>query len=133
LHLAGLKPEKTELIQSFVDKKLGVGSLERIDVVGTSLDELEIKFKGARDSLAAEMALKPDPWSASKAVDGLIRSGYFRTQEKRSIPDIIATLVEQDPRAKGRDKMIYSTVKRRFDKGKIQGEKLDNGWHYWAI
>jgi uncharacterized protein (DUF362 family) len=132
LHLAGIRPEKTELIQAFIEKKLGVGSLENIDIVGVSLDELEAKFKEARDSLAAEIAQKPEPWSASKAVDGLIRSGYFRLSEKRSIPDVVAALVEQDSRAKGRDKIIYSTVKRRFDKGKIQGERHGNEWHYWA-
>jgi uncharacterized protein (DUF362 family) len=133
LHLAGIRPEKTELIQAFVEKKLGIGNLEKIDVVGVSLDELEAKFKKARDSLAAEIAQKVDPWSASKAVDDLIRSGYFKTSEKRTIPDIVAALIERDPRTKGRDKMVYSTVKRRFDKGKIQGEKHDNEWHFWTI
>ena len=132
LHLAGIKPEKTELIQAFVEKKLGVGSLENIDVVGVSLDELEIKFKEARDLLAAEIAQKPEPWSASKAIDGLIRSGYFEPSMKKSLPEIIATLTEKDSRAKGRDKMIYSTIRRRFEKGKLQGEKTESEWFYWT-
>jgi uncharacterized protein (DUF362 family) len=132
LHLAGIRPEKTELIQAFVEKKLGVGSLEKIDVVGVPLDELEAMFKKAREALAAEIAQKPDPWSASKAVDGLIRTGYFKSPEKRIISEIVTALIEQDPRAMGRDKMIYSTVKRRLDKGKILGEKHENEWRFWT-
>jgi len=132
LHLSGIKLHKNELIQAFVEKNLGVGDLNDIDVVGVPLEELEVIFKEARVKLQAEVAQRPDPWSAAKSIDGLIRSGYFKSSHKRSIQDIMKVLEEQDSRAKGRDKMIYSTAKRRLDKGKIQGENTDEGWRFWT-
>ncbi|TFG32598.1 DUF362 domain-containing protein [Candidatus Thorarchaeota archaeon] len=132
LHLAGIKLQKNELIQAFVEKKLGIGNLEKIDVVGTPLEKLEEIFKDARKSLDLEVSQKPDPWSASKSIDSLIKSGYFKGTKKRSLSDIISALEEKDPRSKGRDKMIYATVRRRMEKGKIQGEKTDDGWLFWV-
>lgn len=132
LHLAGIKPHKAQVIQSFVEKGLGIGDLEKIDVVGVPMDELELKFEETRRSLDAEIASKPDPWSASKAVDSLIKSGYFKLPSKRTMSEVIAALKEADPRAKNRDRMIYTTVKRRFNKGKIMGEKIDTGWIFWT-
>jgi uncharacterized protein (DUF362 family) len=132
LHLAGIKPQKVQVIQSFVEKGLGIGDLERIEVVGVPKEELELKFGEARRSLAAEIASKPDPWSPAKAVDGLIKSGYFKLPSKRTMPEIIAALKKADSRARNRDRMIYTTVKRRFDKGKLMGEKLDHEWVFWT-
>ena len=131
LHLAGFKLEKNDLIQAFVKKKLGVGDLGRIEVVGVPLEELEVRFGEIRHRLELEIAQKPNPWSASKSIDGLIRSGYFKTTKKRSLSDVVSTLEEQDPRARGREKMIYATAKRRLAKGKLQGEKTDEGWMFW--
>ena len=132
LHLAGIKPQKTQLIQSFVERKLGIGDLDKIDVVGIPLDKLEIKFGEAIQLLEKEIASKPDPWSASKAVDNLIKGGYFKLPNKRSMSDIITALEKEDHRAVNRDKMIYTTVKRRFDKGKLLGEKTDSEWVFWT-
>ena len=133
LHLAGIKPHKTQVIQSFVERKLGIGDLDKIDVVGVSLDKLEHKFGEASKSLELEIASKPDPWSAAKAGDSLIKSGYFKLPNKRTMPEIIAILKEKDSRAANRDKIIFTTVKRRFDKGKILGEKTDSDWVFWTI
>lgn len=131
-HLAGIKPQKTQVIQSFVEKGLGIGDLDKIDIVGVPMDELELKFKEARRSLEAELASKPDPWSASKAVDGLIKGGFFKLPSRKTMKEVITALEEADPRAKNRNKMIYATVKRRFDKGKLMGEKTDDDWIFWT-
>ncbi len=131
-HLAGIKPQKTQVIQSFVKKGLGIGDLDKIDIVGVPMDEIELKFKEARRSLEAELASKPDPWSASKAVDGLIKGGFFKLPGRKTMKEVITALKEADPRAKNRDKMIHATVKRRFDKGKLMGEKTDGDWIFWT-
>jgi uncharacterized protein (DUF362 family) len=133
LHLAGIKPKKAQVIQSFVEKGLGIGDLDKIDIVGVSMDELELKFEEARRSLDAEITSKPDPWSPAKAVDALIKSGYFKLPSKRTMPEVITALIEADSRARNRDRMIYTTVKRRFDKGKLIGEKVDSEWVFWTI
>ena len=133
LHLAGIRPEKAQVIQSFVEKGLGVGDLDKIDIVGTSMDKLELKFEETRRLLDTEIASKPDPWSASKAVDNLIKDGYFKLPNRRTMSEVIEALKEADPRAKNRDKIIFTTVKRRFDKGRLMGEKLDSGWIFWTI
>jgi len=132
LHLAGIDPHKAQVIQSFVKRGFGIGDLDKIEVVGVPMDRLEAKFKEARTKLEAEMAQTPEPWSASKAVNALVKSGYFRLPNKRTMQDIITALIEDDPRAKKRDKMIHSTVRRRFEKGKLQGEKTDSDWLYWT-
>jgi hypothetical protein len=131
LHLAGINLQRNELIKAFVEKNLGVGDLDKIDVVGVPMDKLEIRFKEAREKLQVEIAQKPDPWSASKAVDSLIRSGYFNLPSKRTMTEIFEAIKEADPRAQNRDKMIYATTKRRFDKGKLIGEKVDGEWFFW--
>ncbi|MDH4213001.1 MAG: DUF362 domain-containing protein [Candidatus Thorarchaeota archaeon] len=131
-HLAGIKPLKTQLIQSFVERGLGIGDLDKIDIVGVSMDELELKFGEARRSLEAEIASKPDPWSASKAVNSLINGGYFKLPNKRSMSEVITAIKEADPRAKNRDQIIYATMKRRFDKGKLMGERIDSEWMFWT-
>ncbi|MFW9957767.1 MAG: DUF362 domain-containing protein [Candidatus Odinarchaeota archaeon] len=131
-HLAGIKPLKTKLIQSFVERGLGIGDLDKIDIIGVPMDELELKFGEARRSLEVEISSKPDPWSASKAVDGLIKGGYFKLPSKRSMSEAITAIKEADPRAKNRDQIIYATVKRRFDKGKLMGERIDSEWIFWT-
>jgi len=132
LHLAGINPHKAQVIQSFVERGFGIGDLDKIEVVGVPMDRLEANFKEARTELEAEMAQKPDPWSASKAVSALVKSGYFTFPNKRTMQDIMTALIEADPRTKKRDKMIYSTVRRRFENGKLQGEKTDSDWLYWT-
>ncbi|MFX1272698.1 MAG: DUF362 domain-containing protein, partial [Promethearchaeota archaeon] len=133
LHLAGVKPEKAQVIQSFVKKGLGIGDLDQIEVVGIPMEELELKFGEARRALEAELSLKPDPWSPAKAVDGLIRSGFFKLPNKRTMSEVVTALKKEDSRASGRDRMIYTTVTRRFDRGKLVGEKVDNEWVFWTI
>jgi uncharacterized protein (DUF362 family) len=133
LHLAGVKPQKVQVIQSFVEKGLGIGDLDQIEIAGVSMEKLEIKFEEARRTLEAEISLKPDPWSPAKAVDGLIASGFFKLPNRRTMSEVVTALKEEDSRATGRDRMIYATVKRRFDKGKLVGEKADNEWVFWTI
>ncbi|TFG07618.1 DUF362 domain-containing protein [Candidatus Thorarchaeota archaeon] len=132
LHLAGIKPHKAQVIQSFTEKGLGIGDLDKIDIVGVPMDKLELKFGEAGKSLEAEIASKPDSWAASKAINDLIRSGYFKLPNKRTMSEVIKALKEADSRAKNRDKMIYTVLKRRFDKGKLMGEKTDTGWIFWT-
>ncbi|MFX1473770.1 MAG: DUF362 domain-containing protein, partial [Promethearchaeota archaeon] len=133
LHLAGVKPQKAQVIQSFVEKGLGIGDLDQIEVVGVPMEELELKFEEARRTLDAEIALKPDPWSSAKAVDGLIGNGFFKLPNRRTMSEVVTALEEGDSRASGKDRMIYATVKKRFDKGKLVGEKVDNEWVFWTV
>jgi uncharacterized protein (DUF362 family) len=132
-HLAGIRPQKNQVIQSFVERGLGIGDLDRIEVVGVPIDKLEHKFGEARRALDAEIASTPEPWSASKAVDGLIKNGYFKLPSKRTTSETITALKKADPRAENRDQMIYTTMKRRFDRGKLKGEKRENEWTFWTI
>lgn len=132
LHLAGIKPQRAQVIQSFVEQGFGIGNLDKIEVVGVPINDLEMRFNKARKELEIKMAQKPDPWSASKAVDALIGSGYLNLPNKRTIPDIMAALIETDSRAKKRDKIVSATARRRCEKGRLQGEKKDGEWFYWT-
>ena len=45
--LAGLEPEKMPIIQKAVDRRLGEGNLEKIEIVGSSFEEVQERFVSA--------------------------------------------------------------------------------------
>ena len=128
--MTGLNVEKNELIKSFADKGLGVGSLDNIDVVGMSMCDLEERFAQARTECEIEMSKIPDAWSPSKAVDDLIAGGFFISPKRRTIDEILAALVKRNSRAAGRYKMIQTNMTRRMDSGKLHGQKLKDRMVY---
>jgi len=132
LHLAGIDVRKNELIKSFVEKGLGAGSLDSIDVVGMSMAKLEERFAEARRECETKMSKIQGAWSPSKATDDLIASGFFKSPKRRTMDEIVDALAKKDSRAGGRDKMIYTNVRRRVEKGKLHGEKVEKEMVYWT-
>ncbi|MBD3405699.1 MAG: DUF362 domain-containing protein [Candidatus Lokiarchaeota archaeon] len=129
-HLAGLKPEKMQIIQSFVKKGLGIGNLEDIEILGARLEDMEKRYKVAKKIAEKKIKKLPEPWSAAKTINKLIDAGFFSV-ERRTLDTVIAACIEQDPRAHGKKKMLYTTMRRRLKQGKVQGEKLAGEWVFW--
>lgn len=130
-HLAGLKPEKMPVIQEFVKRGLGEGDLEEIDIVGAPFDTLKEKCKSARKNLKEVVARAPAPWSPSQAIDTLIREGFFNLPNRRTRKDAEKALEDHDARARGRSKIIVTTLTRRVKKGVLKGTKGPDDWIYW--
>ncbi|MFX1562163.1 MAG: DUF362 domain-containing protein [Promethearchaeota archaeon] len=130
--LAGLKPEKIEVLQEFVKRGLGEGNLDRIEIVGVPFEDVREKSKVALKKLRELVASAPKPWSPRDAVDGLIRNGFFKIPHRRTREEIETALNNADKRSKGRWKMIYTTMLRRIKKGELNRTKTPEGWIYWT-
>jgi len=56
--LAGLNPEEMPVIQEFVKRDLGEGDPDKIEILGTSFEDLQDSFKSARKNLKERAARK---------------------------------------------------------------------------
>jgi len=56
--LAGLNPEEMPVIQEFVKRDLGEGDPDKIEILGTSFEDLQDSFKSARKNLEERAARK---------------------------------------------------------------------------
>jgi len=131
--LAGLKPEKNPVIQEFVRRGLGEGSLENIEIVGASFEDVEKKFKGAVKSLERvwhERGGAPKSWSPG--IDSLIQEGFFELPNKRTREEVAKALKAKGLRVKGNNGVIATTLTRRVKKGKLKANKSADGWVYWT-
>ncbi len=129
LKLAGNKPEKNKTIEEFVKRGYGEGSLDNIEIVGTSLDMMIERCKTA----ISELKLKSkDAWSPALSINSLIKRGFFKHPGGRTKEDVEKALIEDDARAEGQSKMIYATLKRRVKMGVLEGERNPDGWRFWS-
>ena len=131
-YLAGLNPQKVEVIQQFVKRGLGEGDITEIEIVGVPLESVREKCEATLKTLKEMAARAPPPWSPSKALDSLIKEGFFKLPNKRTREDIIKALEIRDTRAKDRSNVIITTLTRRVKKGVLKAEKEPGGWIYWS-
>jgi len=131
--LAGLKPEKMQVIQEFAKRGLGEGDLKNIEVVGASFENL----KGRLVSIARELEKNwraggraPKIWSS--AIDSLIQEGFFKLPNRRTIDDIKKALQAKSIQTEGKASMIATTLTRKAKKGVLKASESSNGWVYWA-
>jgi hypothetical protein len=134
--LAGLNPQSMPVIQEFVKRGLGEGNLKNIEIVGTSFERLMEKH------IAAAMTQKklhaqrrgPQTWGghAYHAFESLIREGFFRLPNKRSIEDVAKALEDQGLLTKGKESKIADSLARRVKKRVLKKAKTSEGWVYWA-
>jgi uncharacterized protein (DUF362 family) len=133
--LAGLNPQKMPVIQEFVKRDLGEGSLENIEVVGASFKRLREKFMSiAKAHKRRVRSSGPQTWGgqANRAFRGLIREGFFKQPDRRTIEDVVRAL-----EAKGlsnTDKMgkIEGFLARRVERGVLKKAKTEKGSVYWT-
>lgn len=131
--LAGLKPEKMQVIQEFAKRGLGEGDLKNIEVVGASFENL----KGRLVSIARELEKNwraggraPKIWSS--AIDSLIQEGFFKLPNRRTRDDIKKALQAKSIQTEGKASMIATTLTRKAKKGVLKASESSNGWVYWA-
>lgn len=76
----------------------------------------------------------PQTWGGQmcRALEGLIREGFFKHPNKRTIEDVIKALEAQGLPTKGKKGNIVSSLARRVKKGVLKKSNVSNGWVYWT-
>jgi uncharacterized protein (DUF362 family) len=134
--LAGLNPQKMSVIQEFVKRGLGEGSLENIEVVGASLESLREKFSSAAKAQKKLRARGsgPQTWGgqANRAFRGLIREGFFKQPDGRTIENVVKALKARGLSAEDKQGKIVSFLTRRVKKGILKKSRNSNGMVCWT-
>lgn len=134
--LAGLNPQKMPVIQEFVKRGFGEGNLENIELVGATLGHLKEKFASA--AIAQKKLLSqrkgPQTWGghAYQALEGLIREGFFKRSNKRTLDQVVRALEAKGLLTAGKEDKILNSLVRRVKKGVLKKSKVSNGWVYWT-
>jgi len=133
--LAGLNPQKMPVIQEFVKRGLGEGDLGNIKVVGASFERLKEKFVSAvmtqKKILAQSRGSQTWGGHAYHALEGLIREGFFKHPNERTIEDVVRAFEAKGLSTKGKEGKIASSLARRVKRGVLKKSKVVNGWVYW--
>jgi len=134
--LAGLNPQKMPVMQEFVKRGLGEGELENIEIVGVLFEGLEKEFTFATKTQKKLRAQRrgPQTWGghASRAFESLMREGFFKLPNKRTIEDVAKALETRGLSTKGKESKIADSLARRVKKGVLKKAKTSDGWIYWT-
>jgi uncharacterized protein (DUF362 family) len=133
--LAGLSPRKMPVIQEFVQRELGEGTLENIQLVGAPLNRIRDKITSAVIGQKKRRTRKgPQTWGgqAYHALEGLIREGFFKHPDKRTLEQVVDALEAKDLPTEGKEQNIANALARRVKKGILKKSKVAEGWIYWA-
>lgn len=133
--LAGLTPQKMPIIQEFVNRGLGEGNLENIEVVGASLESLKEKFVSATmtQKKLNKQRQGPQTWGgqAWSLFEALMREGFFEHPHRRTMEDVIRELENRGLLTEGKEDKISSSIARRVKKGVLKKTRDPQGWVYW--
>jgi len=134
--LAGLNPQKMPVIQEFVKRGLGEGDIGNIKVVGASFERLKEKFVSAAMAQKKLLAQRrgPQTWGghAYHALEGLIREGFFKHPNKRTLEHVVKALEAKGLSTKGKEVNIINSLARRVKRGVLKKSKVSSGWVYWT-
>jgi uncharacterized protein (DUF362 family) len=134
--LAGLNPQKMPVVQEFVKRGLGEGNLRNIKIVGASFERLKEKFVAAAVDQKKLLAQRkgPQTWGGHsyQALEGLIREGFFKLPNKRTVDDVARAFEAKGLSTKGNEGKIASSLARRVKKGVLKKSKLSSQWVYWT-
>lgn len=123
--IAGLKPEKMPVIQAFVQRGLGVGDMEQIEILGVSPEELA-ELKKARRQLNKLVDERPRSPGISGTIDCLTQEGWM--DALRTAMEVAAELQKRGVKNATKE-MVDTTMKRRLGKT-LEREKTGATWAY---
>jgi len=130
--LLGINPKKLETIQSFARRGLGIAEFGDIEIVGASFDDMKDRIKKALKEAESMKEEKPRKWSPSRAASILIRNGFFKLPNKRTLDDVITQMELDDSNVTGRRSEILAALRRRIKLKMLQGQKEETGWIFWT-
>jgi len=134
--LAGLNPQRMPVIQEFVKRGFGEGSLENIDIVGASFESLLEKFSFAvkTQKKLRSSSSGPQTWGgrANRAFRSLVQEGFFKQPGGRTIEDVIKALETRGLSAEGKEGKIEIFLARRVKKEILRKSKNSDGKICWT-
>ena len=134
--LAGLNPQKMSVIQEFVKRGLGEGNLGNIKIVGASFERLKEKFVATavdqKKLLAQRKGSQTWGGHSYQALESLIREGFFKLPNKRTVNDVVKAFETKGLSTKGNERKIASSLARRVKKGVLKKSKISNQRVYWT-
>jgi diketogulonate reductase-like aldo/keto reductase len=76
----------------------------------------------------------PQTWGgkACQALEGLIREGFFRHPNKRTLEHVVKALESRALSTKDKEYKIANMLARRVKKGVLRKSKVSNEWVYWT-
>lgn len=67
-----------------------------------------------------------------RALEGLIREGFFKHPNKRTLEHVAKALKSKGLSTKGEEDKIANALARRVKKGALKKSKVSNHWVYWT-
>ena len=134
LALAGLKPEKTPIIQEAVKRRLGTGDLGKIRIIGESFEKLEEEVAIGLRALRRSRPKGAQTWGgrANRAYSELLKEGYFRLPCKRTISDVVKALQAKGLETQNKQDKIKAALIRRVKNGSLKSSKNLEKQLFWA-
>ena len=134
--LVGLDPEKMPVIQEAMNRDLGEGDIEKIEIVGTSFESLKERFASVATT-RKELRTRqrgPQTWGGHSynALESLIQEGFFKLANKRTREDVAKALESRGIATEGKEGRIANSLSRRVKKGVLKAAKGADGWVYWT-
>jgi len=76
----------------------------------------------------------PQTWGGQlyQALEGLIREGFFKHPNKRTLEHVVKALEAKGLSTKDKEDNITNSLARRVKKGVLKKSKGSNGWVYWT-
>ena len=130
----------------FVDNFLAtVGDMQLLPKVLNAANRFEkrpsdIEMRAMVDKFAIQPIFsraqrkEPQTWGyqMSKALDGLVREGFFHHPNERTLKHVVKALEVKGLSTKGKEDNITNALARRVTKGVLKKSKLSNQWVYWT-
>lgn len=76
----------------------------------------------------------PQTWGGQmyQALEGLIREGFFKHPNRRTLEHVVKALESKGLLTKGKKDNISNALARRVKKGVLKKSKVSNRWVYWT-
>ncbi len=134
LVLAGLNPERTPIIQEAVKRRLGIGNMKGIRIVGDSLGRLEEEVALGLRALKKSRPKGAQTWGgrANRAFRELMSEGYFGLPNKRTIDDVMKALQAKGLETMGKKDKIIAALIRRVKNRALQSSKNLDKQLFWT-
>jgi len=134
--LAGMNPDEVPVIREFASRGLGEGDLDNIEIIGASFERLKEKFLSAAKTQKKLQPSRrgPQTWGghAYHELDNLLRTGFFKVPNKRTVEEVAKALEARRLQSKGKENKIADSMNRKVKKGVLKKAKTPKGWVYWA-
>ncbi len=133
--LAGMNPQKMSIIKEAAERGIGEGNLEKIEIVGASLESLREKLKSLTTVQKSHVKRAgPQTWGGKsyQILESLIREGFFELPNKRTVRDVAEALESKGLPVEGMNSRIADSLNRRVKKRVLKRAKGTDGRLYWT-